>query len=213
MLMAGSGCTQKSSNKQQNTMEFPIDEALKILKDHNNPETALVDLIALCAGVLPKENWSALPKVDVTRDIDEATEWLSDQMRQADQPSGIYIGLDTLNMDEGDGHNVAFASSKECEPTSDSQDWLEEDMDYGDEHLIHGLYLLHNEYGGGKWSDEGYDLCDYILFLGYSGIVLMHAFKKISITSPSLAVWGFHDGDLFRLAYKDGEQLTRICEI
>lgn len=211
LVMAGVGCTRKATNEKEYSMEYPIEETLKILKNHENPEHALNDLITLCSAVLPKENWSSLPKVNVARDISELAKWLSEQIAQADDPSGIYLGIDTENRDVGDGHNLDFTSSKVCEPTSESLDWLDEDLDQGDGHLIDGLYLLQQAYTSGKWSEDSQSLCDYILFLGYSGIIVMHAFKQISIAKPTLVVWGFHDGDILRLILKNGEQVTRIC--
>lgn len=168
-------------------MEPPIDSALKIVKGHKDPQAALAELIALCRASLPEENWSSLPQVDILGDIDDAADWLSAQLGTADNPTGIYLGLDTLNMDGGDGCNIEFGSSHTSDPHDESQEWLD-DLDYGDDHLIYGLYLLHSEYASGRWSEEGYDLCDYILFLGYSGIVLLQALGKVTSSSSCLGV-------------------------
>jgi hypothetical protein len=41
---------------------------------------------------------------------------------------------------------------------------------------------------------------DYVLFLGYAGLILRQALATAAPRTPFFAIWGFHDGDLFPLA-------------
>ena len=55
-------------------------------------------------------------------------------------------------------------------------------------------------------------VCDYIFFLGYSGVVLAESFARLDTPRTLLPAWGFHDGDLFALGRKQGGGFTRLCK-
>jgi len=125
--------------------------------------------------------------------------------------SGIYLGLDTLNMDGSKGTNLQIGGSTSCEMASDSLEWLEEKMTYGERHLISGLHKLRKVYSQPKW-EELYEFSDYILFLTYSGIVLEQAFVRLRFPNPLLVVWGFHNGDIFILGRNTGDHFELVCK-
>ena len=89
----------------------------------------------------------------------------------------------------------------------------------GKPHLIRGLYELHSVYSGPAWRvrDEAvaqgtyFAFADYALFLGYSGIILRHAFGHFPADRSLLAVWGFHDGDMFLLGRMKRGRFAALC--
>ena len=75
-------------------------------------------------------------------------------------------------------------------------DWVFECEWYGEPHLLRSLVGMKQRYEKSEVSSEA----DYLVFLGYSGLVLGEAIVRLRPPEPMLVMWGFHDGDLFRLA-------------
>jgi hypothetical protein len=70
---------------------------------------------------------------------------------------------------------------------------------------------LQRVYEREQWQ-EAFSLCDYIFFLGYSGVILSQAFERIATPRTLLPAWGFHDGDMFALGRTQDGTFTRICK-
>lgn len=194
-------------------MHLPIDATLDVILRHTSAPTAWAEIVELCRTCSPDAPWDSLPKPDLERDIAAAHHWLESQLNTVPEAVGIYLGLDTLNMNEGAGKNVEFGGTSDCDPANESVDWLGGELDYGSDHLIYGLYELQRMYETDAWK-QAFSLCDYIFFLGYSGIVLTQAFERLSTNRTLMPIWGFHDGDMFTLGRKRDGQFTRFisCE-
>jgi hypothetical protein len=192
---------------------LPIEGTLSIVREKRPPETAWGEILALGRRAHAFRPWDSLPTMDFERDIVAATNWLTAELRALPDAVGLYLGLDTLNMDWEDGaKNVEFGGSSNCDPTQDSPAWLwSAELQYGSDHLIEGLRDLNHVYRTEKWEDA-FDFCDYILFLGYSGIVFAEAFERLETPRTLLPAWGFHDGDMFTLGRKQNGTFTRMCK-
>jgi hypothetical protein len=142
-------------------------------------------------------------------DISAATEWIKKCLKNVPEVRGIYLGLDTLNMEYGKGSNVEIGMNSKCDPTKISIDWAFDCDTYGDRHLIKGLYSFFANFTGP--DDENKYLAEYVIFLGYSGIVLREALLKASIPSDFISCWGFHDGDLLLLMNSIGGKVTFLA--
>ena len=175
-------------------MNLPIDETLAVVRDHSSPSIAWSEFVALCRTACPTAPWNSLPSLDFERDIVAAKVWLSTELAAFPDATTIYLCLDTLNMRQGDGFNVTFAIPR----------------DAGGEHLIYGLYELLRVYEADAWR-EAFSLCDYIFFLGYSGIIFAQACERLSSPRTLSVEWGFHDGDIFPLGRTQDGVFTRDC--
>ncbi len=192
-------------------MKLPIRETLAVVRDGTEPLQAWSDVISLCRTAVPSAPWNDLASPNLERDVKAATAWLEGQIAAMPDSPGLYLGLDTLNMRGGRGTNIEIGGSSTCDPLSDDIQWVfARNLDYGQKHLIYGLYELQVVYETEAWA-AAYPLCDYIFFLGYSGIVLSEAFVRLDTPRILLPVWGFHDGDLFALGRKQDNRFTRIC--
>jgi hypothetical protein len=177
--------------------------------------------------------WTQLPDPDVTGDVAEATRWLRSEVAawraataNAGQawPQGIYLGLDTLNMDGPSAFNVALGGKRDID--DQSTDWLFE-QDWRPQHahhLIAGLRDLHRIYQGAAWQSARLaSVADYWVVLGYSGIVLTSACEALFAEEPVeddaaaagqvRVMWGFHDGDLYDLVRREAGVWRRVCEV
>lgn len=190
-----------------NRPRLPVPEILAAIRNHPRPEDAWLEILGACQRSAGRAPWGRLPAPEIERDINAAIGWLSDQLPRHRGATGVYLGLNLLEMRGGRGVNVEIAWSTACDPASDSLDWLAGPLARGGRHLIRGLFDLHAEYSGAAWraGDERVapgtylELADYILPLGYSGIVLGHAFGRLPADRALLVVRGFHDGDVFLL--------------
>ena len=110
------------------------------------------------------------------------------------------------------GANAAFGKASGEHTKFGSADWVFDlALVLGGEHLIRGLYVLHRAYSKRHFR-QVFDLCDYTLFLGYSGLVFAQVFERLLRPGQLFPTWGFHDGDLFLLGrYNDGV-FARVCE-
>jgi hypothetical protein len=188
-----------------------IDATVELVKDAPGASTGLSRLLALCRRVHPDPLWDALPAIDAKADVRAARAWLAAQLGSPTAPvptRGLYLGLDTLNMAGDDGYNVELAATSE-EPAEGDLEWTGRCEWYGTRHLIAGLRALNAEYQQPRWSAL-YEFADYVLVLGYSGLVLADALAELPVSEPLLAAWGFHDGDMFQLGKRSERMFLRL---
>lgn len=186
---------------------MPIDDLLAAIREDRAPRDAWGAALDVCRRAAPDAPWGDLPEVDVERDIEDARAWLTAEIARFPRARGIYLGLDTLNMGADDGMNLQIGASMDCDPLANAKDWLERELDIGNEHYIRGLYPLFLVYGQDNWRTRNssvsggshFSFADYAVFLTYSGIVLGHALARLKFGRDILFAWGFHDGDMFLL--------------
>jgi len=111
--------------------------------------------------------------------------WLRAQFRDPKRPKpirGLYLGLDTLNMEGPDGFNIEIGGTSECDPFAMKYEWAWECKWYGAHHLLRGLQTLQPCYS--KAPGEVASFADYMLVLGYSGLVLAEALAQVRVRTP-----------------------------
>jgi hypothetical protein len=192
-----------------------IDGVTEIIRTAKDAEGGWPRLLRLCKEQQPSKLWDALPSPHTERDVRAAAQWLTSEIGSALAPKpvrGVYLGLDTSNMEGGAGHNVELGATASCDPLAQDGDWAWDCEWYGQRHLIRGLVDLKAEYELQPWK-EHHQFADYALFLGYSGLVLADALAAASVQEPLLAIWGFHDGDLFLLGRRTRAGVERLCSV
>lgn len=187
-----------------------IYELLGILRDQPHPETAWAAMLTLLEQDARTDLWSNLPRPRLEADILHFREWLDSCLSAVEAPTGVYLGLDTLNMDNGSGKNVDIGWTA-CDTTVDHFDWIYGDLNYGSPMMLSGLYELHRIYSLPQWEAD-LSVADYMLFLGYSGLVARQAILRLRASAPMLFAWGFHDGDMFLLARANKGRTEILCK-
>ena len=138
----------------------------------------------------PSDLWDAVPLPDTEADIASAADWL--QKNIADhRPTGVYLGLDTLNQAGQWGQNVEIGLSDAADPSLHDIEWIYDGLGYGDNHLIRGLYQVHQAYDAFQLGYPQSLFPDYVLFLGYSGIVLAGAMRPCGPTGTRFLCGAF----------------------
>lgn len=193
---------------------LPIAETMMVLRKESNPQIAFQKIIEFGKEKLPSLIWDQYIKIDIERDINDAEKWIKKSLKDFPKSKGIYLGLDTLNMDAGNGTNIEIGLSQNCDPNEFSDDWTYDCEYYGKPHLIKGLYEVSDTFQNNeKWSNDERSFAEYLIFLGYSGVVLREALNKLKTSNDFLSIWGFHDGDMFFLLQKIGDKRTIVTEI
>lgn len=214
-LLVGCGepAEEPSAPADEMDQEDPLDRVfprlLAIVRDDPAPASQWRQMLALFRSEVPAAPWEGMHLPDFERDVNDAAAWLAAELGALPAAKGIYLGLDTLNMEGGRGKNVEFGGTAECDPAGDDESWLEDDLDYGDDHLIRGLLELHAVYSSPEWEPWS-EFCDYAVFFGYSGIVLGAAMARTAGARDLLVAWGFHDGDLFLLGRSLGGKWSPV---
>lgn len=196
--------------------EIPIDKTLRILREEPDSIKAFKKIVKLGNDTLPSSVWNEFVSMNIIGDIEDAKEWLKIQLDSFPDYNGIYLGLDTLNMEDGEGYNIEIGLSDCCNPSIFNAEWSYECPYYGDNHLIKGLSKVSDCFppkGNLKWSDEEQSLTEYLIFLGYSGIIIRDALMRLNLKNDFLSVWGFHDGDLFFLIQRDKGKNYIVTEV
>jgi hypothetical protein len=193
---------------------LPIDETMQVLRTESDFEIAFKKIIGYANNNLPSEIWKQYEMLNIERDIEEAIKWLQNSLTEFPDSKGIYLGLDTLNMDEGNGTNVEIGLSKSCNPNEFSDDWAYDCEDYGESHLIKGLFEVADTFvNTEKWTNDETSFAEYIVFLGYSGVILREALNRVKTENDFLSIWGFHDGDMFLLTQKKSGITSIVTEV
>ena len=185
----------------------PIDQVLDLVRETTSFDASWQKVLTLCRKCKKSYIWERLPHPNFEADVEHARSWLKAEMPVARPAYGIYLGLDTLNM-ERSHQNLEIAFSSNVDPAKPSMKFLSSLKDYGEKHLIRSLLPMKRVYE----NSEVHSNADYTLFLGYSGLVLLAAFERSEISKDLLVVWGFHDGDLFFLLRQvNGKQERLVC--
>lgn len=185
-------------------MSFKLIPHTAIRREINSqpdPELAFQNILAASKRKMASVDWAQFTTKHLKKDITAARKWIEQSFNGRTDIKGIYLGLDTLNMDEGEGTNVEIGLNLTCDPTEMTMEWSFDCDYYGDSHLIEGLYAFEPLIKStGKYEDT----VEYIIFLAYSGLVLREALLKVKFKSNFISCWGFHDGDMYLLLNKIG---------
>ncbi len=185
---------------------IPLQKTMEVLKSEPDPEAAFQKILSFGNKSLPSSIWIHYEKMNLSTDIQEAQAWIQQSLDRHPQTSGIYLGLDTLNMNEGTGTNIEIGLSISCNPNELVDDWAYVCEHYGESHLIKGLFEVSHTFSNEqKWNREERSFAEYLIFLAYSGVVLREALFSIESDINFLSMWGFHDGDMFYLVQKMNE--------
>jgi hypothetical protein len=193
-------------------MNIPFDEILACVRQSVEPQTAFNALREIGRSHLKSPLWDAVPVPDCDADIGSAADWLQRNISEY-RPTGVYLGLDTLNEKDGQGQNVEIGMTADADPLPLEMEWIFDGLDYGDKHLIRGVYEIHKSHDAFELDHPESLLPDYVFFLGYSGIVLASALERMQVGWNSLFVLGFHDGDMGFLARSSQSGVERLATL
>jgi hypothetical protein len=179
---------------------MPINEVLSQINQEPDPNIAFQRIINIGKDKLPSSIWDTFRTMNIETDILSAKNWIQKNLKTLPGATGIYLGLDTLNMDNGLGSNAEIGLSSKCNPGEFTQDWAYDCDYYGESHLLKGLFLVSDAFiNEEKWTSDERSFAEYLIFLGYSGVVFREALLNVETKNDFLSIWGFHDGDMFFL--------------
>jgi hypothetical protein len=191
-------------------MTVPLVEICDCVRQSSDPPAALKALRELGKSRLKSELWDAVADPDWEADVRAAAAWLKKNISKP-RPTGVYLGLDIFNERGGKGQNIEIGWTSDLDPQQLTMEWVTQGLDYGDHHLIGGLYEIHKSYSEFE-LDDAVSLPDYVFYLGYSGIVMIKALEQVPVRWDSLFVWGFHDDDQAFLARCSASGVERIAK-
>lgn len=188
---------------------MPIEKLLSIIRNQLDSQKAWEQVLDLCNAEQASNLWASLPRVDLDRDIAATKAWFDSFLSRTQAPIRVYLGLDTLNMHDGKGSNIEIGWIA-GDTNQNGTEWAYGELTYGDPFLISSLASLQNIYSLPQY-DNDFSLAEYILFLGYSGLVVREALISYAPNLSMLFAWGFHDGDLFLLGRTENNKLQMLC--
>jgi hypothetical protein len=191
-------------------MDIPFEEILAVVRQPLEPAAAFELLRQIGEAHLPSPVWRTIETPDIEADIEAARAWLHNAL-DVSRPTGVYLGLDTLNEDDGAGSNVEIGMTSQADPVPLAMEWAWNCEQHGGDHLIRGMYEVHKAYEDSGLEDPDSLLADYLFFFGYSGIVLAAALERVPVRWNALFVWGFHDGDIAFLARSSPAGIERLA--
>lgn len=191
-------------------MDIPFDQILSCVQSSINPWSAFDKLRQVAKTNIPTVAWDDIQSPDIVTDIEGVRLWLDSEIDNY-QPTGVYLGLDTLNENCGLGKNVEIGMTTAANPFPLAMEWAYRCERYGEHHLINGLYEIHQAYNAFGLTECEALLADYVYFLGYSGIVLASAIERRTTSQNCMFVWGFHDGDLGFLVRSSPSGVERLA--
>lgn len=192
---------------------MPLDEMLEIIARSEDPTDAFENILALGEEHFESEIWGEFMEMELEDDIDLATEWLQKNYDRFPQSTGIWLGVETAHMDDIEGMNLEVGFSKTCNPADDATEWSYDCADFGEPLLLPGLYEVAYAFELQEFDQDEREYAEYLVCLGYTGLVLREALKKLKSNQDFMAIWGFVEGDAFGLLRKKGSQFEVITHL
>lgn len=128
-------------------MDIPFADILAIVRKWHEPTAAFEALREIGEARLQSPVWRTIDVPDIESDIEDAGEWLRATVSPY-RPTCVYFGLDTLNEDDGAGKNVEIGMTIKADPAPLAMEWAWNCEKYGDDHLIRGMYAVHQDVPG-----------------------------------------------------------------
>jgi hypothetical protein len=191
-------------------MQAVIEEVRAVVRAGGDESAAFGALREIWLKHLPRRKWGKiqLPALFHT-DVLEASKWINDVVLPY-RPSNVYVALDTLNEQDGQGKNVATGMTRAVDPNAAVDNWDPSWEGPRERHLVWGLFELHQRYL--KWGLEypASVLADYVMFMGYSGLVYVAAIERSSLKLDCRFVWGFGEGGPYPLVRTSPDRAVRF---
>jgi hypothetical protein len=191
-------------------MKAVVDEVRAVVRSGDNEKIAFDALRELGAKHLPRRKWNnlRLPALFET-DVLEAAIWIKDNVVPY-RATNVFLALDTMNERDGQGKNVTSLITRSLDPSAELKDWGHACEGPKALHLVWGLFGLHQLYL--KWDLEypASVLVDYVIFLGYSGLMYAAAVERSCLKDDCRFVWGFGEDTPFPLVRMTSDGPVRL---
>ncbi len=175
---------------------------LETLRRRTSAEAKWRAIFGGITGAFVSPLWASLPAPNIEQDVRRARAFLVDELgrREAPRPPrGLHLGLDLRNMHGPAGYNLELAATRGCDPESTDGLWVWNCEWRGRRHRIESLRAMCEATLEPDFAQLR-SVAVETLPIGYAGLVLSEALTGLEVTSPLLAVYGLHDGDLFTMA-------------
>ena len=191
-------------------MRAVVDEVRAVVRQGGDEKCVFDALRAIGSKHLPRRRWDKI-RVPVLFEADvlETTKWINGVVALY-QASNAYVALDTLNENDGQGKNVSTGMTRMLDSAAELHGWDPKWEGPRECHLVWGLFELHQSYL--KWGLEypARVLADYVMFMGYSGLVYAAAVERSTLRENCRFVWGFGEDMPFPLALTSPEGTLRL---
>ena len=191
-------------------MEAVVDEVRAIVQRHADAKVAFQELRKIITKHLPRRKWDRIRfPILYETDVLEARKWIDDTAIPYG-PAAIAIALHPGGEHDGLGKNALLMTTKASGiglQTAWDTNWEGPSAD----HLIWGLFELHKSYSKFGLEYPASLAADYVLYLGYSGLVLADAAERSSVRNCDF-VWGFGEERPFPLCRASASGVIRTLE-
>lgn len=187
-----------------------LEEMRAVVRTGGDENAAFDALRAIGQNHLPQRKWGKIrfPPLFQT-DVLEAVKWINDVVLQH-RPTNVYLALDALNEQDGQGKNVATGMTRAVDPDAELRGWDPSWEGPSEHHLMWGLFELHQQYLAWDLRYPANVLADYILFMGYSGLVYAAAIERSQCNFDCRFVWGFGEDAPFPLVRVSPSGMVRL---
>src|SRR5687768_12977519 len=103
-------------------MDIPFNDMLDVARKAGEHPAAFDARRKSGEAHLPSPVWRTIETPDVEADIEAAGLWLRDTIDPY-RPTGVYLGLDTLNENDGAGKNVEIGMTTKADPAPLAMEW------------------------------------------------------------------------------------------
>lgn len=176
-----------------------VDKLFRLLKEKIEAKDQWCGALDLLSEILPVELLNAVAQIDIKKDFKDARSWVNDNLKNKPDTNGVYIGIDTANIQAPVSKCLEMGLSSRA-ILSEPDEWLYDDSMYHVSDIeLKEMQALHRIYAESEW-DSVFDDSDLLLPFVYSGALLLDVFKVVKVKQKTIVYWGHVSGELRHLA-------------